>query len=118
MSDILLNEGDKALKSFVADVACCHIDTVEAILAADTYLAKDKRGHQQERGIGIEQEEEIKTNVIQELKAHLEQEIPVSSKDVRSWLKENNDISMNQHRVWGIFPSTIQDSRGWVPNHF
>lgn len=99
MHEHLSTMSERAIVALVSEISCCSTDSIHEIIAADTHLAQDNRGHPQQGIIPADEEEEIKDMVVKDLKTNLELGVPVSSKDVKSWLKESHDISLSQRTM-------------------
>lgn len=93
--DVYVDEPDNDLRNLVANIACCSIDSVNAILNADTYSVEDNRGHSMPKKFSQREEETIRTEIVENLKNDLEKGVPVSSKNIRAWLKEQKNIDIS-----------------------
>ena len=96
MSDHFIDKDDEAVVDLVREVSGCNLDSISSIIESDTFAVKDNRGHDLRRVLTPEVEEEAKDLVVRTLRNELEAGIPVSSKDVRAWLREQKNISMSK----------------------
>lgn len=106
---IYVNEDEEVLIQLVSEIACCSIDSIRKILENDSYEIEDQRGQNlTKRKIQMEEEEEIKNNVVQLLKNDLDKGSPVCTRDVRAWIRDSASINLstktllNYLRNWGI----------------
>jgi len=99
---------DTEIQEMVADIAGCCRASVSSIVREDSIESEDQRGHVMKRKIPEDIEEEVKQSVVSQLKQALDQGIPISSKDVRSWIEEDKQIDIHKTTMlnylwkWGI----------------
>ena len=102
------DDTDTDLQALIAEVAGCSISSIFKIIKEDSIGKEDLRGHNMPKKISDEIEEEIKLNMVAHLKDALNQGTPISSKDIRSWLEEDEGIELhkttllNYLQKWGI----------------
>lgn len=98
--DFYSSMSDNQVYTILADVACCGRSTVEGIVKDGRIDAGDQRGHDMMRKIDFHKAEELKEDIVSEVKKSLEAGIPLSSKDIRAWLHEKENISMHKTTIW------------------
>jgi len=84
----------------IGDIACCSKSLVQTIIKEDEVDLRDRRGHTMPKILNESIEEEVKESAVQHIKENLENGIPISTKDLRSWINEEQGIDLNKSTAW------------------
>jgi len=87
---------DFEIRKKVADVACCNGSTVHTIIQSDQTESEDKRGHPIPKP--LLDENKVPKDATNQLKFCLESCLPISSKDIRSWILAKEGISLQKNK--------------------
>ena len=81
----------------VADVAYCSESTVHTIIQSNQTESEEKREYPMHEA--LPDESKVQINVTNQLKFCLENDLPISSKDIRSWILAKEGISLQKTRM-------------------
>lgn len=99
---------DWNLMNMVADCSGCSYPTIKTIIESDSAQVKDERGHTKLAKINMEEEEDLKDDILRHVKNSLQSGKPVVSKDVRAWLSHQRGIDVSKTTIlnylhnWGV----------------